>query len=222
MKLHSKKRKLLTIIPLSILAILLLALIIVLVVSAIRSIPSIGGSGGDTDTVMLSISSRPNKTVYYVGEEFDPRGTKAQVIKKDFDNSYFVDYTELTFEGFDSSKPNDKLAITVRYGNVSTQMYITIKEEGQVDKVYLSDIEVVNLKMTYSLSDWNTYGVVADGATIKRTYSDGTVNDENAPLKYSYIQGYTKMDSAGTTEITIRYKEDGYIVEKTITITITD
>lgn len=215
MKLHSKRKKLFILIPLAIIAALLLAVVLWF---AISSIPA----GGGKKPVMLSISARPDKTVYYVGEEFDPKGTKAQVITSEFDNSYFVDYTELTFEGFDSSKPNDRLAITVKYGDLSTQMYVTIKEEGQVDTVYLSDIEVVGLKTTYSLSDWNTYGVDTNGASIKRIYSDGTTNAENVSLTYDHIKGYTKMDSAGTTEITISYKENGRRIEKVVTITITN
>lgn len=215
MKLHKKKSKLFVIIPL---AIIVAILVVILIGIAVLLIPS----GGGMKPTILFISSPPNKTVYLVGEEFEPQGIKAQVNTNAWKNSYFVDYTELTFEGFDSSTPQENLAVTVRYGDISTQLYVTIREEGQVDEVYLSDIEVIGLKTTYTLSDWNKYGVDASGASIKRIYSDGTVNEENVSLQYSHIKNYAKMDSAGTTEITVSYKENGKRIEKVVTITITN
>lgn len=167
----------------------------------------------------ITISSMPKKTVYYVGEEFKPEGTSIQVYTKDMFNTYFVDYKELKFEGFDSSEPNESLKVKVTYGDFSTEMILTVKEPEPVAP-HLVSIELLNFISTYKIEEWNTYGPDSDGATLKCTHSDGT--EKEIPLKYEYIFGANKVDAPGEYEITVKYSEGAIQKEISVKITITE
>lgn len=167
----------------------------------------------------ISISAVPAKTVYYVGEVFDPTGAKIQVLTNSSSYTYFVDWNKLTFEGFDSSVANDKLTITVSYKGYSTTFDVKVQEHEHIAPV-LTSIEVQNFTTTYSKEEWNKYGPNSTGATIKCIYSDGSVV-EDIVLKDKYIYGVADSD-VGTTEIIIKYSDGVTTVELPITITITE
>lgn len=166
----------------------------------------------------IAIAFRPDKTTYYVGEEFDPVGTQVQVITNSQEYTHFVDWNQLTFEGFDSSVANDKVTITVSYQGYTTKFDVAVKEP-QLSTPTLVGIEVYNFETTYSKSEWNTYGPKASGGRIRCIYSDGSVV-EDIVLKSKYIYGVVESD-VGTTEITVKYSDGVTTVELPITITIT-
>lgn len=165
----------------------------------------------------LVISYVP-KADYQVGEAFDPKGIEAQVITNDPKNNYIVNYTDLTFAGFDSSVANDELKITVTYRGLSAEFIVRVREQGSSTRVYLTDMEICNLQTTYTLSDWND-GMNRAGTTLKLTYSDGTVNE--IPLESEHVKNYKKLSEAGTFDLIIRYS-DGMMKQETVTITITN
>lgn len=173
------------------------------------------------EVIRINVSSRPAKLVYYVGETFDPTGLKLQVVTNHQDESYFVEYNEeMNFSGFDSSEPNNAQTITVSYMGFSTTFVVEIKEKPSLAPV-LESIEVYNFKTTYTLADWNKYGPSVTGARIRCVYSDGST-EEDIILKNSYIYGFKKLESAGTTEIIIKYTIGSVTVQTNVTITITE
>ena len=88
------------------------------------------------DIIGIEISSRPSLTEYFVGEQFKPEGARVQVMTHDYEKSYFVDHTALSFSGFDGSKLGEQV-ITVTYKGFTTTFTITVKEILQNDENYI-------------------------------------------------------------------------------------
>ncbi len=173
----------------------------------------------------IVISDRP-KSEYYVGESFDPTGLRIKVLAGTNEYSYFVDYpdADIKISGFDSSVANDSLPVTISYMGFETTLYVKIKEAQSSVPPHLVSIEICGLITTYTKDYWNNYGPSASGAYILLTYSDGsTYGDiDTTPLSRRNIYDYEKVEAAGTTQIRIKYSENGISKEETITITITD
>ena len=211
MKLQNKKSKRLTIIGIVVAAIVLIALI----VGAILLLA--GGNNEDehqpTDIINILVASYPERT-YYVGEEFNPTGTKIQVLTYDMAYTSFVEYDSLTFSGFDSSVPVDGQVITVSYKGFTTTFTVDIKEPVS-NTPYLVSIEATDLKTTYPQDEWNTYGPDYNGASLLLTYSDGTT--ESVWIQNSWATQREIMDAPGKTYVTIEYMGKSIQVEFTIT-----
>lgn len=165
------------------------------------------------------LSANPSKYSYYVGENFDPTGVRIQVLTYDYDLSYFVDHTKLSFSGFDSSKVNDNVTITVSYKGFSTSFNVKVVPEPDPTP-HIANIEIVGFKTEYTLQEWLD-GVRVLGSKLKLNYDDGNVVEKN--IQYSMIYGYTQEVSAPcTVEITIKYNDNGELHELPVTITITE
>ena len=173
--------------------------------------------------VGIAIAAYP-KQQYYVGEAFDYTGVKIQVITETTSGTYFVDYTDkgLTFSGFDSSTPGEKV-ITVSFKEFTTTYTIYVNQY-QGDKPEVTKFEVCNMFTEYTLCEWNNGGPSAKNAFYKFTYNDGSTygSREETPVSRGHIYGYTKMDAPGTTEITVKYIVDGVEYSATVTITVTE
>lgn len=156
---------------------------------------------------------------YYIGEQFNPEGVSIQVVTKDLDNVYFVDYKELTFSGFDSSVPNEDLKITVSYKGFTTSFSVKILEIPSLNPT-LKEISVGGLKTTYTLEKWNRLRLNLEGATLKCVYTDDSVKE--IPLIPSHIYGANKVDAPGEYEITVKYSEGAIQKEISVKITITE
>lgn len=166
----------------------------------------------------ISVANTPDQWEYEVGEEFDPRGIRVQVLMNKQSESYYVDYTQLEFSGFDSTEANDNLKITVTYRGFETSFTVVIKEalapEPTLESIRLSD----NFNTTYTLAKWNKWGPDFYGVKIICTYSDGT-EGEVAIKASKHCDGINQnLTSAGTTQFTVKY--EGF--EYTVTVTITD
>ena len=219
MKLNNNKRKK-TIIIIVVAAIVVLAVVAGIIAIVVSNNRAQQQEQENRNIIRgISISSNPTKTVYYLGDAFDPTGTRIQVLTNSREYTYFVEWNELTFEGFDSSVTNDKLTITVTYMEYSTTFDIQVKEPETLAPT-LESIEVYNFQTTYPLSEWNIYGPNPAGAKIRCVYSDGSVVEDIA-LKSKYISGYSKLDTAGATQITITYTDGVTTVSTTVEITIT-
>ena len=171
------------------------------------------------EVIGLSIESFPNDTEYYVGESFDPTGIRVQVITNAQSETYFIDdLSKLTFSGFDSSVVNETVPVTVSYNGFTATFNVSVMEYESAEPMLVS-IEVCNLKTEYTLFSWTEYGISNYGATIKCTYSDGSVKE--VPLEYSNIEDTSNIDSVGEHTITIKHREAGIIKETKVIITIT-
>lgn len=239
MKLVSKKTKTtktLIIVVVSIVVVLALIGVGFLIVKSLNG--NNGGthqSGGNGDPNVngneidyIRVSVMPNKSTYYVGEAFDPTGTKIQVVTKDTAYTYFVDYTKLEFSGFDSSIANDSVAVTVTYKGFTTTLKVKVAEiPGSESSSTNPDVVNVEAFMftTYTKDEWNTYGPSDLDAYIVLTYADGTVfgSVEETPIKRGdmYVQD-EHMNAPGITYVTITYELNGDTYEVTVPITITN
>ncbi len=179
----------------------------------------------EEDTPVLQeivISSLPQRK-YYVGDSFDATGLTIQVVTENIDHTYFISYPDpdLIVTGFDSSVANDELPITVSYKGFTATFNVVVKEYAPPVPT-LVGIEISdNFQTTYDKDYWNDYGPITKDVKLTLVYSDGTLVDDIA-LKHKYIYGFTTVESAGTTQITIKYSDGVTTVELPITITITN
>lgn len=97
------------------------------------------------------VISAPNKTIYGVGDEFDPTGIK--VSKKYQDGTLVeIENAEYQVEGFDSSTEGEK-TITVTYGEVvsSQKVFVSSKTDWTDEEKALMNIENENALLVYEL-----------------------------------------------------------------------
>ena len=215
MRLQSQNRKRTTIIIIVVVAVILIAALVVGAVLLLNKPEQPAEEMKPTDVVGIEISSKPSQTVYHVGGEFDPTGTRIQVLTHDYSKSYFVDVSELTFSGFDSSEVVEEQVITVSYRGFTTTFTVQIKEPVSDNTPYLVSIEPKDLKTTYPKDEWNTYGPDYNGASLLLNYSDGTT--ESVWIQNSWATQREIMDAPGKTYITIEYMGKSIEVEFTIT-----
>lgn len=215
MKLHSNKDK-------KKIAILIGCCVLIVVVGILVfvSLDNKPRNNGEAKETGISLSSPPLKTEYYLNEEFDPAGTQIQVETNVNNNTYFVDYTKLSFEGFDSSVVNDALVITVSYMEFSTTFTVKIKEHPNPNPTLESISISENFNTTYPKTFWNKYGPTFDNVMLVCTYSDGTTKE--VPLTRKYCSGVNDVNSSGVTQFTVRYSEGGINLEIIVDITITE
>lgn len=219
MKLQNKKSKTLTIVAIVVAVVVLIGLIV-------GAIILFGGSNSadktnPTDIVGISLAGLPDRE-YYVGEIFDPTGTKIQVLTRDMSHTSFVDHTQLSFSGFDSSAPVEKQVITVSYKGFTETFTVSIKEvptEGPT----VTGIEVYDFGTSIAKSVWNENGPISliRGSTLKLVYSDGSMSDP-IYIDPTWVWGYQNVSAPGTFDLTVRYNHKGVLYEQVITITITE
>lgn len=215
MKLKSRNKnngkKVLVIIGIVLAAIALISLVALLVGTIVYN-----QQGKQID--YLIIASYPDKLVYYVGESFDPAGLEIQVVYKNGESTY-ITHSKLTFDGFDSSEISSEQEITVEYMGYTKTISVAIVELPKPNPT-LESIEVYDLKTTYDIDYWNTYGLDIVGSMIRLNYSDGTIKEKYLLAKY--VSGVRIIDAPGTLDITVRYSDGVTTVETTVTITITE
>lgn len=217
MKLQSNKKRNTIIIISVILAVVVLAAVVGLIL-IFGDQPE---KKNPQDIVGISLVSKPSKITYYVGEEFDPAGTKIQVGTHDMAYSSFVEYGSLTFSGFDSSAPVEEQVITVSYKGFTTTFTVEIKEIPSADPILTSIRLSDNFVSTYTLDWWKVYGPVFDGVDLICTYSDGS--EKSVPMSASYCLTINlDVNGATTVEIPVEYSDAGIIATTIITVTITN
>ena len=105
MKLNNskKKRTIIIIIVSAIVGVLLIGAVAIMI-----AFPSISTENKNPEELIgISLSSLPDKRVYYIGEEFDPQGVSIQTVTNDTTYSRFVYHEQLGFSGFDSAVANE-------------------------------------------------------------------------------------------------------------------
>lgn len=217
MKLQRKKN---TVLIVAIIAAVVIALIVgaVLVISKITDDRE---KEKDMNTIKhISISTSP-RTEYYVGDEFDPTGISIFAYTGYAETGYFVEYpdSDLSITGFDSSAVNDAVVITISYKGFTTTFTVKVSERPSATPV-IESIELVGFNTTYSMATWNESGPSSKDVKIKCIYSNGT--EKKVSLKDSMIYGYKKVSAPGTVDLTIKYNDNGKIITKVVTVTITN
>lgn len=172
------------------------------------------------DIESISLRSTPSKIVYYVGEEFDPTGISVRVGTYDLAHSYVVDQGSLTFNGFNSSAPVDEQVITVTYAGFTTTFTVKISEKPSATPVPVG-IEVYGFQETYNRDTWKFADSVVRGTSLKVVFSDDSMS-ESILINPEWMYGWSKNAPAGNVTLTIKYNYNGTILEKVITVTITE
>lgn len=218
MKLRSnnQKRKTAILIGAGVLALIAIIVLIMVIFPA-----DDGDNSASVQILGINLASFPNKTQYYIGEEFDPTGIKVQVVSTKQSESYFVGEDKLTFSGFDSSVANNEVVITVAYESYKTTFTVKVLEKPSATPVLTSIRLSDNFKTTYTLSSWINKGIQVRDVNLICTYSDGT--EKEVPMLKDYVTGVDKsITGPCETSFTIRYSEGGIQVETTVTVTITN
>lgn len=141
----------------------------------------------------ITVTQNPEKTTYYVNEEFDPDGLVITANYSDGSSSYISEYS--------ISKPDMGAAgtktVTVNYLGKTASFYITVNAIPQ--GVSLNSINVTQnpLKTSYYVNEaFNSAGLA-----VMASYSDGSSR---------HITGYSlsvpDMSKAGTKTITVSFE----------------
>ncbi len=192
--------------------------IIVLVVSIILIDNAV--EGNKIDKIILS--KAPDKTTYGLNQEPEYEGVWLQVVKKNGKFEVVDDISLMTFSGFDSSKENENLTITVEYEGFTTSFKVKIVDDAPKPKPIISRIylETLPSKLTYTVND----SLDVTGGVIVREYTDGSKVRVNLMVKD--VTGFktAKESGAGEYDLTVTYEdlETGIIKTTTYTITITE
>ncbi len=186
-----------------------------------------GGTSGEGTTEVpdvitdFYISSKPNQTLYYMGDEQDWTGLTVY-FKSEQTGSVYVSYSDdpesFIITGFDSSTPSDELVITVKFREFTDTFTVTVLEKD-IAKASLVGITVDPLpQTTYKVGESFKH----TGGYIVAEYSDGTF--ETIKLRMKHVSGYGAIaNTPGEHEITISYSDDhGGYAETKITITIVE
>lgn len=171
------------------------------------------------------ISSKPNKTFYYVGDSADYSGLIVY-IKSEVTGSKYIAYDDdpdaFTITGFDSSAPVAEQTITVECRGFTDTFTIKV-EELPVSAPKLVSIHFSTYpKQIYSIDDKFSY---KDGVLVC-TYSDDSTVE--IPLKLNYIYGtdaifdptYEHNLLPGEYTLVVEYTENGVSVQTEYTITV--
>lgn len=183
-----------------------------------------GGDDGESlNSVVtsISVSSKPDKTSYYVGDSPNFSGLQIMFSGENVEAgyvSYDNDNADLVITGFDSSVPVDEQVITVEYKGCTTSFMIKVLEipltEPTLESIYLDPAPRDTAKANVALS-------VKD-ARIVCVYSDGS--EKSIPLIHKYLYGYEDALVNGQVgdvfTVYVRYSENGYVAETSYTVTI--
>lgn len=157
------------------------------------------------------------KSEYLLQEEFDTTGITVQVTLNS-GKYYFVNADELTFEGFDNTKVNKNLYITVYYKGFSDRFKISVDKLPDPPKV-LSHITVEGLSTT-SITEWNAGRPDLTGAYILCHYTDDTTF--KVGLETHHIKNWERVSAPCVFDMVVQYRENGTIKTVTVPITITN
>ena len=200
------------IIAIAAIAIVLAVVIIAVLVNTIKD---------SKEITQIFISSTPNKTVYYVGEKANYEGLSVTVVYKN-GKTASIPYYECTITGFDTTASSENQTVTVRYQGYGADFYIIVKDIPKPTPV-LVGIHFEQLPKTeYKIGE----RLDTNGGMLVREYKDGTT--KYITLVNSYVYGWIAANEAfeagveGPYTLTVKYKENGILVETTYDITITE
>lgn len=164
----------------------------------------------------IYVSRTPDKMVYFVGDipNYDGLVITYETKNKKEEISFIDNEESLIITGFDSTRVNDMLEITIKYKELTTVFYIKIKEFPQATPVLVGIYLKTLPKTNYIL------GEILDttGGILVKEYKDGTTIQTN--LLNEYVYGFSKIEGPGNYELIVIYNEGGLSAETTYTITV--
>ena len=190
-------------IKIGLIAILSTTMLLAPLMTACKPTGSDGQSQTDREVVRIQVVTKPTKTVYAVGEYFDPTG---MVVRATYDNGDKEDVTGYTYDKTAPLTIEDK-RVTISYQNKTTTLVITVQDPADLKEVSSIQIKTQPTKLAY------TSGELFDptGLVIQANYSDGTSGDVTSGYTYDKTEELQTTD----TVVTITY------TTKTATIAIT-
>ena len=173
------------------------------------------------DIIEFYISAEPTKKIYYIGDTADYSGLTVYVRSETL-GSVSISYDDapdsFTFTGFDSSRANEALVITVEYAGSVADFTVQILDHSEA-RATLVGITVNPLpKTTYKVGkQFNPTGGV-----IVAEYSDGTI--QTIDLTLAKVPGVGAIAyTPGEHQVRVVYSDDhGGYAETYITVTITE
>lgn len=193
---------------------------VLLIVSAITAVVLVNKHKKDTTVERIYVTVNPTKINYYVGERADYSGLKIDLVMQS-GKLVTVEYNEQTksefsFSGFNSSAVAERLAVTVYYAGFNTSFSITVQEEPKPTPE-LSSITIQTMPKTeYLKGEW----LDTNGGVLLRHYTDGSTSP--IALINNYVYGWSDAyyGEPGEYVLTVKYIENGTLVQTTYTITI--
>ena len=161
----------------------------------------------------IQVSVYPVKTVYYVGDAADFEGLSVQVLRKNGD-FYTVGGEACTISGFDSSKAAERQEIVVEYEGFTCSFYVKIAPLPTPVKT-LASVEVEVLPKTeYKVGE----SLDTKGGVLKLTYTDGSVF--RVDLLNRFVSGFSSEEPNEALVLTVKYSENGVLVQTTYTVVV--
>lgn len=197
-----------------------IALVLVLAIGAVAAV-LLTQNKNPSEHIDHIVVSTTGKTKYFVEEKFDNTGLSVQVILNN-GSYYFVSADELTVEGFDSSKVNDKLRIKVTYKGFSD--YFTVQVKSLFDpKPVVQYIEVKGYKETYTWAEWQSNWIDLNGMYVELHYTDGSTYKVFVNSTHN-IEGLGDINAPGRHQLTVYYNdvENVNLLSDTFTIIVTE
>lgn len=187
---------------------------IALVIAVIVIVNSVKTTSDGKTVSSVSISSLPDKTVFYVGEQPSYKGFAVTTTLNN--GTTFTEGPEAcTFSGFDSRFAVKNQEIVVTYGEYVFTYNIEIKELPRP----LIPLEEISLKVMpkteYKVGETMN---ISDGIILLQ-YEDGSSREIR--LKYSHIYDFSTAE-AGVFTVSVIVEENGYLATCTYEITVTE
>ena len=163
----------------------------------------------DVTLEKLEVTTPPTKTLYYIGDNFDPTGMVITAVYSDESTREIANYTYAP-----DTISKDTKAVTITYGNKSVEVPVTV---SLVERL---EITKQPTKTTYTVGEYFD----PSGMEVTAYYSDGsslktdnynwspvgqlTTSDTTITVTYNGNEGIDNPESA-TTTITVEKKQTG-------------
>lgn len=192
----------------------IIPIVVVLIAAVAAVLLFTTNNANENAVVSVAISSKPNKLVFYVGEQ--PSYTGLAITTTLNNGTTFTEGPEACqFSGFNSEFAQEEQQITVTYKDHTFVYTITIKEPPRpfspLKKISLETLP----KTEYKVGDWLN---INDGVLLLE-YEDGSTR--KIRLEPSYIYDFS-TETPGNFTITVKLREDGYLATCTYNITVTE
>lgn len=165
--------------------------------------------------VDFTITSLPNKTTYYVNDNFELNGISFMGYKRWSKYNIEISIDDVDIMGFDSSKVTNSQTIIVKYKKFTDQFNITIKDLPEANKI-VSKLEVIPQEGYEIKTNYHLFEVLdVLHMRLKVYYTDGTneileiasMNDGKVVLNPDIIiSGYDNRELAKNLEVRIIYQ----------------
>ena len=141
----------------------------------------------------LSVSSKPTKTTYEIGESLNTSGLKLKLTYSDGSTETIT--SGFTTSGFSSTTSGTK-TVTVEYGGLTTTFTVTVTSNPPPTPTSLT-VSTKPTKTTYEIGE----SLNTSGLELKLTYSDGSTETITSGFTTSGFSSST----IGTKTVTVKY-----------------